>query len=93
MHCEKLEQNNTNLDQMKMKLNDENMKLKSDKNDLVSRISRMKTDIDKALQKCGSRDEMREVILDMCIHQLWNDYIFDDDNKDTADKEKVRTYA
>jgi len=50
----------------------------------------MKTDIDKALQKCQSLDQMREVILDMCIHYLWNDYIFEDD-QDT--KSKVREYA
>jgi len=73
MHCEKYEKNNANLEAMRVKLNDENERLKMEKNDLVSRISRMKTDIDKALQKCGNKEEMREVILDMCIHYLWND--------------------
>jgi len=54
-----------------------NEKLNFENNELDSKIKKMKSDIDKALQ-AHEPAKMRKVIIDMCIQYLWNDYIFEE---------------
>jgi len=61
------------MDENSKKTLKENATLKFEKNVLESKISKMKFDIDKALQKCQSAEQMKAVIIDMCIQYLWND--------------------